>query len=343
MAPRRRLLYNCECRESFLSPIHQTPEWAHSPSLFDPEFLDPITDHAPSPPDYIRHVCKGWCHLDDRAHRNNLVRDTLLPSIKEGETLKDSTTSDFRSLIQKIRLGKAEWVGRFYRGYSSFSIGGSRWEAFTEHCLNNYCTKVDVVGMAEALHGSINSFDKHNAMVTKPILRWCPDTNTFLGQYDELGISLSEFIGVSHLHFEGRLMEEYIPFNAHFKTLSTTCRRLFQIFFEFNNVSVSYGSWLGCICQGPSGMTARGRPLPWTKNNIRWSIDLDGLAFLAEVYIAFLSGWALPSSMGERICPSVFIDAANLADGICMNLAVPSLCCLYKGLRDIVEASLQKG
>lgn len=44
--------------------------------------------------------------------------------------------------------------------------------------------------------------------------------------------------------------------------------------------------------------------------------------------------------MAERIHPCVFIIAANLADGIHMNLTVPSLCCLYSGLRDIVEAGL---
>lgn len=57
-----------------------------------------------------------------------------------------------------------------------------------------------------------------------------------------LTILLWEFIGVIHLPFEGRLMEEYIPFNAHFETLSTMCRRLFKIFFEFDDINVSYGN-----------------------------------------------------------------------------------------------------
>lgn len=90
-------------------------------------------------------------------------------------------------------------------------------------------------------------------------------------------------------------------------------------------------------------MFARGKRLPWTKNNIRWSIDLDGPAFLAGVYTALLSGWALLSNVGERIHFGVFNSAANLADGICMNFAVPSLCCLYSSLQDIVEAGLQEG
>lgn len=87
-------------------------------------------------------------------------------------------------------------------------------------------------------------------------------------------------------------------------------------------------------------MIARGKPLPWTKNNIQWSVDLDGPAFLVGVYAAFLSGWALLSSVGERIYLGVFIATINLADGIRMNLVIPSLCCLYSGLQDIVEAGL---
>lgn len=122
--------------------------------------------------------------------------------------------------------------------------------------------------MAEALRGSIGSFDKHHAMVAEAISRWCPDTNTFLCQYDELGISLWEFIGVSHLPFEGRLMEEYIPFNAHFG-MPITCRRLFQIFSEFNDINILYSGWLSHISQGPSGLSARGKPLPWIKDNVR--------------------------------------------------------------------------
>lgn len=331
MAPRRKLLYNCECHESLLSPIRQTHNWVRSQSLFDPEFLDPITDHAPSPLDYIRHVCKGWCHLDNQARRDNSIRDTLLPSIEEGKTLKDSTTSDFKSLIQKIRLSEASWVGQHYKGSSSFLARGRKWEALIE---------IDVVGMAEALRGSIGSFDKHHAMVAEAISRWCPDTNTFLCQYGELRISLWEFIDISYLSFEGRLMEEYIPLNAHFETLSTTCRRLFQIFFEFNGKNVSYGSWLSHIYQGPSSMSTRGKPLPWTKNNIQRSINLDGPAFLVRLCAAFLSGWALLSNVGERIHPSVFVVATNLADRIRMNLTVPSLYCLYSSLWDIVEVDL---
>lgn len=138
--------------------------------------------------------------------------------------------------------------------------------------------------MAKALHSSISSFNKHHVMVVEAISRWCPDTNTFLRQYGKPGILLWKFIGIRHLSFEGRLMEEYIPFNAHFNTLSTTCRRLFQIFFEFNDINVLYSSWLSRICQGPSGMTAKGKPLPWTKKNI---IDLNGPAFLAEVMQLF--------------------------------------------------------
>lgn len=90
-------------------------------------------------------------------------------------------------------------------------------------------------------------------------------------------------------------------------------------------------------------MTAGGKPLTWTKNNLKCSVDLDGPAFLAGVYMAFLSGWALPNNVGEHICPGVFIAATNLADGICMNLVVPSLCCLYSSLWDIVEVGLGEG
>lgn len=93
-------------------------------------------------------------------------------------------------------------------------------------------------------------------------------------------------------------MEQYIPFNAHFKTLSTICQRLFQIFSEFDDINILYGNWFGRICRGPLGMTAGGKSLPWTKNNIQRNIDLDGPAFLVRVYAAFLSGLALPSSVG---------------------------------------------
>lgn len=113
-------------------------------------------------------------------------------------------------------------------------------------CLNHYCMEIYIVGMTEALHGFIGNFDKHHAMVAEAISKWCSDTNTFLCQYRELGISLWKFIGVSHLPFEGRLIQEYVPFNK--QTLSSTCQRLFQIFFEFNDVSVSYGSWPSRIC-----------------------------------------------------------------------------------------------
>lgn len=108
-------------------------------------------------------------------------------------------------------------------------------------------------------------------------------------------------------------------------------------------MNVSKSSWLSRICQGPSGMFAKGKPLLWTKDNIWRSINLDGPTFLARVYISFLSRWALLSSVGECIHPSVFIDVANLADGIYMNLAVPSLYCLYGRLRDIVEVGLREG
>lgn len=81
--------------------------------------------------------------------------------------------------------------------------------------------------MAKALHGSTANFDKHHEMAADVVSRWDPDTNTFLYQYGELGIWLWEFIGVSHLPLEGRLVEEFIPFNAHFEMLSTTCQRLF--------------------------------------------------------------------------------------------------------------------
>lgn len=188
MALKRKLLYDRECHESLLSLIHQTHEWVRSRSLFDLEFLDPITDLAPSPPDYIKHVYKSWCHLDNWAHQNNSVCDTLLPSIEEGETLKDSTTKDFKSLIQKICLGEAAWVGQNYRRSSSFSARGRKWEALFKYCLSNYRIEIDVIGMARALHGFIGSFDKHHAMVAKAISRWCPNINTFLCQYSELGI-----------------------------------------------------------------------------------------------------------------------------------------------------------
>lgn len=87
-------------------------------------------------------------------------------------------------------------------------------------------------------------------------------------------------------------------------------------------------------------MSARGKPLPWTKDNIQRSVDLNSPIFLARVYAAFLSGWDLPSNVGERIRLGVFIVIVNLADGIRMNLVVPSLYCLYNSLRDIVEAGL---
>lgn len=46
--------------------------------------------------------------------------------------------------------------------------------------------------------------------------------------------------------------------------------------------------------------------------------------------------------MGEHIRPGMFIVAANLADGIRMNLVVSNLCYLYSGLRDIMETGLQE-
>lgn len=103
------------------------------------------------------------------------------PLLKKGR-LKDSTTNDLRSLIQKICLGEAEWVSRINRGSSSFSSGGSRWEALIEHYLNNYHIERNVMGMAEALDGSVGNFDKHQVMVAEEISRWCPNTNTFLCQ-----------------------------------------------------------------------------------------------------------------------------------------------------------------
>lgn len=145
-------------------------------------------------------------------------------------------------------------------------------------------------------------------------------------------LALWEFIGISYLPFEGKLMEEYIPFNAHFDTLLVTCQRLFQIFFEFDDICISYGNWIGCICKGLSAKNPSDKPLVWTRNNIQCIVDVDNHAFLTRVYIAFLSWWALPSNVGERICPRVFIATTNLADGICINLVVPSLCCLYSGL-----------
>lgn len=138
-------------------------------------------------------------------------------------------------------------------------------------------------------------------------------------------------------------MGEYIPFNVHFETLSTTCQRLFQIFYEFDDINVSYGNLLRRLYKGRLGMTVGGKPLSWTKNNIRLSINLDGPAFFVGSYVASLSGWALPSNMGEHIRPGVFIADTNLADRIQMNLATLSLCCLYNGLRDIVKEGLQEG
>lgn len=111
MTPKKRILYDQECRERFLSPIHQTHEWARSHSLFYLEFVNPVTEHVSSPPDDIRAICKGWCRLDDHARRDNSVHKTLLLSIEDGETLKYSTTSDLRSLIRKISLGEDRWVG----------------------------------------------------------------------------------------------------------------------------------------------------------------------------------------------------------------------------------------
>lgn len=61
-----------------------------------------------------------------------------------------------------------------------FPSGGSKWETLIGYCLDQYHTKIDTIGMVEALRGSINSFDKHHAMVAEAILRWCPDTNIFL-------------------------------------------------------------------------------------------------------------------------------------------------------------------
>lgn len=120
--------------------------------------------------------------------------------------------------------------------------GGGKWDPLVKYCLDSYCVEIDVVGMAEALRGFIDTFDKHHVMVVEVISRWCPDTDTFLCQYGELGISLWEFIGISHLPFKGRLMEEYIPFNTYFEMLSPTCQRLFKVFSEFNDISVLYGS-----------------------------------------------------------------------------------------------------
>lgn len=90
--------------------------------VFESELLNPITNHAPSPPDYIRHVCKDWCRLEDRARQDNSVYDTLLPSIGEGETLKDSNTSDFRSLIQKIHLAKQRGLANITEDLISFQL-----------------------------------------------------------------------------------------------------------------------------------------------------------------------------------------------------------------------------
>lgn len=82
-------------------------------------------------------------------------------------------------------MGRPTLLGIFL-----FLSGGSKWEALIEHHLDNYHIEIDAVGRVEALRGSIGNFDKHHAMVVEAIPRWCPNTNTFLCQYGELGISL---------------------------------------------------------------------------------------------------------------------------------------------------------
>lgn len=149
MAPRRRILYDQKCRKSLPSHIRQTHEWACSRSLFNLEFIDLIAKHPLSPPNFIKSICKGWCLLNDHAHRDNSVHETLLPSIEEGKTLKDSTTSDLKSLIWMIHLGEARWVGRLYRCSSFLTRGRSKWEALVRYCLDWYHLEIDVVGMTK--------------------------------------------------------------------------------------------------------------------------------------------------------------------------------------------------
>lgn len=71
------------------------------------------------------------------------------------------------------------WVGRNFRGSSSFTTGG-KWDALIGYCFDYYRVNIDVVGMAEALRGFMSSFNKHHDMVAEAISRWCLDTNTFL-------------------------------------------------------------------------------------------------------------------------------------------------------------------
>lgn len=134
-------------------------------------------------------------------------------------------------------------------------------------------------------------------------------------------------------------MEEYINFNTSFEHLPKMTQRLFQLLVDFNSLNVSYRSWIEHFCKGPEVDKSKKNKKPplWTHENIKHKSDIDSHTFLGDLYVAFLSGFTLPCSIGQRIHPRVLIVTGKLADGIRMNLVVLSLCYLYSGLREIIE------
>lgn len=92
--------------------------------------------------------------------------DALVPSTEEDGIPIDLTISDFRSIIQKIQLRKAEWVAKQFRGSSFFTSRG-KWNALMEYCREHYHPKIDAVSMAEALLDSVNNFNRHDAILAK--------------------------------------------------------------------------------------------------------------------------------------------------------------------------------
>lgn len=171
--------------------------------------------------------------------------------------------------------------------------------------------------MTEAIKESIDTINCRNAMMIEALQRWCPDTNEFFTWYGEVGITLWEFVAVSMLPTIRDLFE-YIPSNQEITTLPEVTQSLFHIFAMFNMDKVPYRLWVDSAQkrQGEMGFEI--------------SLPCRYVCHISEQL-------CLPLQSRREMCPSTFITTSKLALGRRVNLALASLCCLYSGLREILN------
>ena len=212
---------------------------------------------------------------------------------------------------------------------------------------------------------------------------WCHTTNTFCTESGDMSISLWDLRTIGGLPADGAYYEEVIPSARELLSagrgdndIPATCTFLFSAFHRLCQdvhgiVQLPATDWIRFWFRGrqiytpppsrdnrkrvkaptntscPSGMIAPRTGRTKRENDPFVTLNIPE-AQIEETYLAaFISCWlcsfVLPTEAVCLIRPAVFVAASKLARGECLNLAIPALASIYRGLHRISMArSLNK-